>query len=216
MTISPARGSSSNWILVTGLLVLCLVPTAAGIYRLTQLASGVVTVENQRFFAAPLPIIVHVFCVAAFCILGAFQFVPSLRFRTPWHRMTGKFLVPLGLISAFTGLWMNQFNDLPASDGTILYLERVVFGLLMFVSLVLGYLAIRKPNYPAHRAWMMRGYAIGLGAGTQVLTHLPWFILVGTTPSVFPRAILMGSGWVINLAVAEWFIRRNSVMAVRV
>jgi hypothetical protein len=24
---------------------------------------------------------------------------------------------------------------------------------------------------------MTRAYAIGLGAGTQVLTHLPWFVL---------------------------------------
>lgn len=209
MTAAPVRGFSSQWLLLAGLLVLCVVPTTAGIHRLMQLASGVVTVENQRFFEAPIPIIVHVFSVAAFCILGAFQFAPSLRFRTPWHRVMGRILVPLGLASAFTGLWMNQFNDLPAGDGALLYLERVVFGVMMFVSLVLGYFAIRKRDYPAHRAWMMRGYAIGLGAGTQVVTHLPWFILVGTQPSVFIRAILMGAGWMINLAVAEWFIRRK-------
>jgi hypothetical protein len=53
---------------------------------------------------------------------------------------------------------------------------------------------------------MMRGYAIGLGAGTQVLTHLPWFLLVGK-PGETPRAVMMGAGWVINLVVAEWIIR---------
>jgi hypothetical protein len=55
---------------------------------------------------------------------------------------------------------------------------------------------------------MMRAYAIGLGAGTQVLTHLPWFILFGK-PGESSRAVLMAAGWVINLAVAEWVIRRR-------
>jgi hypothetical protein len=53
---------------------------------------------------------------------------------------------------------------------------------------------------------MMRGYAIGLGAGTQAFTHVPWLIAFGT-PSAFTRAWLMAAGWLINLAVAEWFIR---------
>ena len=49
---------------------------------------------------------------------------------------------------------------------------------------------------------MAHFYTIGLGAGTQVLTHLPWFVLFGK-PTAFPRAVLMGAGWVINLGVAE-------------
>ena len=55
---------------------------------------------------------------------------------------------------------------------------------------------------------MIRGYAIGLGAGTQVLTHVPWFLLVGQ-PGEVARAVLMGAGWVINLVVAEWIIRKQ-------
>jgi hypothetical protein len=55
---------------------------------------------------------------------------------------------------------------------------------------------------------MTRAYAIGLGAGTQVLTHLPWFILIGK-PGESARAVLMGAGWVINVLVAEWIIRRG-------
>ena len=60
-----------------------------------------------------------------------------------------------------------------------------------------------------HRAWMMRGYAIGLGAGTQVLTLMVGELILGP-PSEFSRALLMGAGWVINLAVAEWAIRKRS------
>ena len=60
----------------------------------------------------------------------------------------------------------------------------------------------------AHGAWMIRAYALGMGAGTQVLTHLPWFLLAGY-PGEWTRAILMGAGWVINVAVAEWIIRKG-------
>jgi Predicted membrane protein (DUF2306) len=196
----------SNWLLAFSLMVLCVVPVLAGIVRMSQLVSGVVTPENVRFFHSPLPFVIHGISVTMFCVLGAFQFVSSLRFKSRWHRTMGKLLLPFGLLAALSGLWMNQFYALPAHDGTVLYIERLVFGVAMFVSLVLGYLAIRARDYAAHRAWMMRGYAIGLGAGTQVVTTMPWVLLMGE-PDLNERSILMGAGWVINVLIAEWFIR---------
>jgi hypothetical protein len=38
------------------------------------------------------------------------------------------------------------------------------------ISIVLGFAAIRRRDLIGHRAWMTRGYAIGLGAATQMLT----------------------------------------------
>jgi Predicted membrane protein (DUF2306) len=198
----------SKWLLPAGLLVMCVVPVLAGIVRMSQLASGMMTLENARFFDSPLPFAIHGFSVSLFCVIGAFQFVPSLRFKSKWHRTMGKFLLPLGLLSALSGLWMNQFYALPAHDGTVLYIERLIFGVGMFVALVLGYVAIRSRNYAAHRAWMIRGYAIGLGAGTQVITTMPWVLLFGE-PNLDVRSVLMGAGWVINVLVAEWFIRSS-------
>jgi hypothetical protein len=55
---------------------------------------------------------------------------------------------------------------------------------------------------------MIRAYAIGIGAGTQVLTHLPWFIFTDVKPGETARGVMMGLAWVINIAVAEWIIRR--------
>jgi uncharacterized membrane protein YozB (DUF420 family) len=203
---------SSKWLVSIlipwGLLLLCIVPVLAGAVRMTQLASGVVTLENTRFFASPLPVIMHVISVTLFCAISAFQFVPSLRIQNKWHRSSGRMLVPFGFASAMTGLWMAHFYALPTSDGSILYLERLLFGGAMFVSLCLGLMAIRRRDYTHHRNWMMRAYAIGLGAGTQVVTNGPWILLVGT-PSVNTRAVLMGAGWVINLVVVEWVIGRS-------
>ena len=70
----------------------------------------------------------------------------------------------------------------------------------------LGLAAALRRDFARHRAWMMRGYAIGLGAGTQVWTLVPWLLAFGV-PGEFTRAMLMAAGWVINLVVAEWVIR---------
>ena len=79
----------------------------------------------------------------------------------------------------------------------------------MAVAIVLAVEAIRRRDFPAHGAWMIRSYTIGMGAGTQVLTHIPYFVLVGK-PGELSKAVLMGAGWVINIAVAEWTIRRQT------
>src|SRR5207244_2312719 len=58
---------------------------------------------------------------------------------------------------------------------------------------------------------MTRGYAIALGAGTQTLTMLPWVVIFGPIGAAdeLPRTVLMTAAWVINLAVAEYVIRRR-------
>jgi uncharacterized membrane protein len=201
------------WLTPAGLLLLCVVPILAGLVRMSEIASGLATPDNIRFLAQPLPGTLHIFAVTFFCMLGAFQFVPALRVGNVWHRHSGRLLVPLGLVTAITGLWMNQFYALPPHDGIALYILRLIFGLAMFAALILGLFAIRRRDYTAHRAWMTRGYAIGLGAGTQVLTNAPWMMLIGE-PDVGTRAVLMGAGWVINVLVAEWIIRRQTASPV--
>jgi len=197
-----------QWPVPAALIALSLIPAAAGAARLTQLAGGApVTSENARFFALPLPVIVHVIGATTFCILGAFQFVPALR-RGRWHRLAGRVLVPCGLAAAVSGMWMAAFYDLPAHDNALLEAFRLVFGTLMAVSLVLGVASILRRNIADHRLWMMRGYAIGMGAGTQVLLILPWTLVLGE-PSPTERALLMGAAWVLNLAVVECIVRRG-------
>jgi hypothetical protein len=57
---------------------------------------------------------------------------------------------------------------------------------------------------------MLRAYALGMGAGTQVLIMLPVTLIVGA-PTYLLRDVLMTSAWVINAALAEWLIRRGIV-----
>jgi uncharacterized membrane protein len=199
------------------LILLSLVPVAAGARRVVELARGAtITSANARFVTAPLPVGLHVIAAIPFSVLGAFQFSPALRRRRrEWHRAAGRILVVFGLAVALAGLWMAQFYAWPEGDGEVLYLLRLVFGSAMVIAIVCAVAAIRRRDFVSHGAWMMRGYAIGMGAGTQVLTHVPWFILVGQ-PGEVARAVLMGAGWVINLVVAEWIIRTQQARNVAV
>ena len=208
-TKGPAKARSAKW-LVAALLVLSAIPLAAGAFRLTQLAGGAaITPANARFFASPVPVVLHIVGAAVYAILGAFQFAPGFRRRWPgWHRAAGWLLVPCGLVVGLSGLWMTLFYPWPAGDGPLLYAFRLVFGSAMVVSIILGVTTIRRRDVKGHRAWMTRGYALGLGAGTQILTLAAGELIAGP-PSELSRALLMGAGWVINVAVAEWAIRRR-------
>lgn len=198
------------WLLPAALIMLSLVPAVAGTARLAELASGAdITTANARFFEKPLPVVLHILAVIPYSILGALQLAPAFRRRRRgWHRAAGKVLALCGLVAALTGLWMAHFYPWPEGDGETLYVLRLIFGTAMAMSIVLAIDAVRRRDFASHGRWMIRGYAIGLGAGTQVLTHLPWFLLVGK-PGESSRAVLMGAGWVINVAVAEWVIRKG-------
>jgi uncharacterized membrane protein len=208
MTVTPS--AKREWPIPTALIMLSFVPVVAGALRVTELTGGArVTPDNARFFASPVPVVVHICTVSVYCVLGAFQFAPAFRRRRPgWHRAAGRLLVPCGLGAALSGLWMTLFYPRPADVGELLTGFRLVFGSAMAVSIAMGFAAIRRRDIARHRAWMIRGYAIGLGAGTQVLTHVPWILAVGPVGKL-SKALLMLAGWLINIAVAEWLIRRR-------
>jgi hypothetical protein len=83
--------TKSDWLIPGALIALSMVPAVAGIVRLAQLASRAnITPENARFFAAPLPVLLHIPAVIVYSILGAFQFSPGFRRRwRGWHRAAG-------------------------------------------------------------------------------------------------------------------------------
>ena len=210
-TSRPRPRRAPEWLLPAGLLALTVVPVAAGAFQVDQLASGgPVTSDNARFFAMPVPVVVHIISASLFCFLGALQFAPGLRRRRPrWHRIAGRIVAPSGVVAALAGIWMTLFYPLPASDQGLLTAFRLTFGSAMAISLVVGFVAILRRDVASHRAWMMRGYAIGVGTGTQVFTNLPADIILGRMPEGTLRALLLGAGWVINLAVVEWLLRRR-------
>lgn len=209
-----AASNRAVGLIPSSLIALAFIPVVAGVIRLSLLAGGgPLTPENARFFGAPVPVVLHIASVTLYSLLGAVQFAPGFRRRRPdWHRAAGRILTVAGLVAALSGLWMAMFYAIVPADSALLHAFRLVFGSAMAVSIVLGYLAIRRRDVIRHQNWMRRAYAIGMGAGTQALTQLPLLLLFGA-PDELTLALMMGAAWVVNIAVAEWLIRRERLAA---
>ena len=191
------------------LVGLGLIPVLGATARLVQLTGGPALIPaDNRFTASPVPLLVHVVASIGFALLGALQFSTGLRRHHPaWHRRTGQLLVALGLLVALSGLTMTLFYARKPGTGEVLYLTRLLVASGMAASLVLGLAAIRRRDVRTHRAWMTRAYALALGAGTQAFTVGFGEAAFGT--GVVRTDLMLSSGWLINLAVAEWLIRRR-------
>lgn len=207
MLIAPTTPRQA-WLAPALLLALTAVPVLMGGVRLVSVSTHRITPDAARWAAGYGPLVLHIVCGSLFAVLGVFQFLPGFRRRWPlWHRISGRVLVVAGIGAAITAIWLTLFYPPGEHDGEVLYAMRLIFGAAMLASIMLGLRAILQRDFAAHQAWMLRGYAIGMGAGTQVLTHLPWVIFVGAVDTQ-SRTVLMGAAWVINLAVAELLIRR--------
>lgn len=206
----PAQATAGEWRIPAALVLLTLIPVVAGTAHLVGLVGGAqITPVPARFLALPLPVIIHIVTASVFSVLGAFQFMPGFRRRPGWHRAAGRVVAACGLAAASSGLWMTQFYPLHTLHLQMEFLHafRLLIGSAMLLSILLSIRAILNQHIRGHRAWMMRGYAIGQGAGTQAVIGMAWVLLFGQADEM-TREVLLILGWAVNLAVAEWIIRR--------
>lgn len=206
------NASRIDWKMPLALLLISAIPFAAGVARIAGLAGNPdISSENARFVASPFPVIVHILSASLFSILGALQFSSGLRQRSPrWHRVSGRIVVASGVFAALTGLWMTVMYPIPLElQGGLLYTVRIFVSVAMLLSFFLAMAAVKGGDIATHRAWMIRAYALGQGAGMQVVVLLPWMLLIGK-PNMLIRDVLMSVAWLINLLVAEMAIQRWS------
>jgi uncharacterized membrane protein len=206
---SPARPAArAGWPVPLALTALSAVPLLAGALRLVQLAGGPSAMPpDDRFTGFPVALVVHIVGAAVYALVGSLQFVPRFRRRhLTWHRRAGRLLAVAGVLVAGSALWLTLFVAPQPGTGDLLYVLRLVVGSSMIACLVLGFTSIRRRDVAAHRAWMIRAYALALAAGTQVFTEGVGGALVGT--GGIRGDLAKAAGWVVNLAVAEWIIRR--------
>lgn len=205
------NGRERSWPLPVALVMLSAIPLMAGTLRLVQLAGGPAVIPaDHRFAGFALPLVVHIVGATTYALVGILQFVPRFRRRhLAWHRRAGRVLAVAGLLVTISAVWMTLFYEAQPGTGDLLYVLRLVFAPAMAACLVLGFAAARRRDIAAHRVWMTRAYAIGLAAGTQVFTAGIGGALLGS--GVLAADLAKGAGWAINLAVAEWALRRPAL-----
>lgn len=138
-----------------------------------------------------------------YMLLGVTQFLPRLRARRPGlHRWAGRVFLGLSVVAGGTGAFMALTFPYELGER----LPSVLFGAIMVVAAVKAYLHIRRREIQAHREWVTRCFAVGLGIGTiRVMAVILLNTTALTTRQIFVPVFWMG--WTVTLAAAELWIR---------
>jgi uncharacterized membrane protein len=199
------RPGVSRFLLPAGLILLAFVPSLVALMRVYQVPMETLPDDKLYLATTPISVVLHALCGATFALFAPLQLFPAMRRRFPkLHRRAGWVLVLAGLTIAVSGLVMVAL--IPYSATLPLRATRVVVGSMVIACLYLAIRAIRRRNVPEHRAWMLRTYALIMGAGTQALVGLPIFLLYGQ-PAPEVMDLILSVCWPINLAIAELVIR---------
>lgn len=137
-------------------------------------------------------------------LAGPFQFIKKLRNKNlKLHRTLGKiYLVAILFLAGPSGLFMAFY----AEGGGIAVVGFAIMALLWLVTTYMAYETVRKRNIEAHKAWMVRSFALTFAAVTLRL-YVP---IASGYFHVAPFDVEASSAWVSwfpNLIVAEILIR---------
>ena len=202
----PQTALQKSRLLLGGLLVLSAIPILVTLVRVVQIPLGDLPSESQRFAVVPVAHFAHALAGALFGLIGPVQFSNALRRRFGGvHRLLGRVFVAAGgllVVSALRLLWA-----FPTVVIWPLTLTRLIVALGMGFALIWGVRAAQRGDRAQHRAWMIRAYALGMGAATQAVVMLPIAATGGALHGPMADWIFIGT-WVFNLCLAEWIIRR--------
>ena len=159
---------------------------------------------RESFLARPWGIYSHVFFGGIALVLGPFQFRRNLLLRNrPLHRRLGQAYVICSTMIGVSGMYMAAWSY----GGWVTHLGFGLLGFLTFMSALKAYFHIRAHEVAAHRAWMIRNYAL-IFAAVMLRIEMP---LMASAMQEFdtPYAIVSWLCWVPNLLWAEWYLRRS-------
>jgi uncharacterized membrane protein len=181
-------------------------------YALLDVGSSRIEVGGGLHYAL---LVAHIATATVALVLGPLQFVPAVRARRRVHRRIGRTYLLAGVLpSALAAVPVALLSGRPVTQ-----LGLVVPAVAWLVTGWLAVRAIRRGDVAAHRAWMMRNYALTFLAVTaRIVVPLLLLALLAAgavapadAPAVVASLIPVGQvlGWMINLAVAEVLIRRR-------
>jgi len=154
-------------------------------------------------FADPF-LVVHVAGGVLALLTGPLQFVRRIRTRWPsFHRYTGRAYVVGCAITAPTGVVL----ALGSVAGPMVNIGFAIPGLLCGLFTWLGWRAAVERRFQDHADWMLRSYAmIGAAITLRLLIPASAFLEFDFLAAYRVNA---WTAWMINLALAEYAIRRS-------
>lgn len=195
--------------LVIALAVCTFIPVLTALVHVFQIPSGTYPEDSARLAVAPISWFAHVLSGVAFGVTGPVQFVRALRHCFgALHRLSGRIFVLSGAILGLSGL--SLLVQVTSERTALADIARGLFGLALLIALAMSMAAIRHRNFPRHRAWAIRAYAIGMGLGAVALVFFPIYIITGTPPNGLASDIVFVGSWFLTIVFAEMVIRYSS------
>jgi hypothetical protein len=149
-------------------------------------------------------ILTHIFASSLTLLLGPWQFIPTVRVRWPHvHRNMGRVYLALGVLpGGLAGLYMALY----AFGGIVSHTGFALLALIWLFTGYRAYAAARARDFVAHRAWMIRNFALALGALTLRIQLGACFAAKIPFETFYP--ILAWTAWIPNVIIAEWIVHR--------
>ncbi len=193
--------------LALALAVCAFVPVLTAAVSVVQIPLGALPEDSQRLAAVPVTFFLHALAGVLFGVLGPVQFVRALRLRFgALHALAGRIFVLAGAGLALSGLGL--LLQVQSTASGLLDVARATFGAALWVALLRGLLAARQRDLRAHRAWMIRAYALGMGTGTAALFLFPAYLIGGDAVLGLVADMVVVTAWLLNIGLAEWVVRR--------
>lgn len=200
----PRIFARPNWFACL-LLIATIIPIVTAGIRVYQVPTGQMPDDAVKFAVVPVSMFVHSLGGMLFGLLGPLQFAGVLKRRFGrLHRITGRIFVVSGLMLGLSSLRL--LAEFPDASTWVLISARLAAGLGLSLALIWAIFAIRRGNVEQHRAWMIRAYAVGMGAATISFIMLPIYLITGKPVEGYAADLLFVASWVINIAIAEWVI----------
>jgi uncharacterized membrane protein len=186
-----------------------LLSVGVALYGFFHVATGFAHVPAEvaaNAFAWPAGLQIHIAASALALTLGPFQFLRSIRAKTPsLHRWIGRFYIAACLAGGLAGGAVAMSSSSGALAGAGFLALAILW--LVFTGLALN--AALGRNFLAHERWMIRSFALTFAAVTLRI-YLPIGIILNEGEFVLPYTIIAWLSWVPNLIVAEvWLAMRR-------
>lgn len=190
------------------LLLANFLPILLALVQAVQIPIGALPEDSQRLTATPLTHFLHVAGGAAFGILGPIQFgLGRARNYGFLHRLLGRLFVASGALISLSS--MTLLFRFPEAYSVAISGARLIFGVLLAVALTIAVQAIRRGQVLRHRNWMIRAYAIGMGATAVSMIFFPVYLITGDAPTGFVADAAFCGAWIGCILFAEYLVRRN-------
>ena len=189
------------------LLLGTLLAIVLALVQAVQIPLGALPEDSRRLTAAPVWHFMHVLGGATFGILGPLQFGRVLMGRYGrLHRIMGRAFVAAGAMISLSSLGL--FWTFPGAYSVAVSGGRLLFGIALGVALAIAMQAIRQRDLARHRDWMIRAYAIGIGATAVTTVFLPIYAITGEPPTGLVADVVFLGSWTACVVFAEGVVRR--------